>query len=179
MALNTPTSDSMPQAGGAMPHTGTTVPPAPRLRHRAYLTSWRRRVVAGAVVAAALGFLLFEGLNNATEYFKTADQAVAQKASLGTRQFRIEGTVAPGVRQSGGKTLFSIVANDVSVPVVDSEQPPQLFKVGIPVVLEGHWQGGIYVADRIMVKHSSSYVEAHPGRLKSQLPPATTSAGSP
>ena len=151
----------------------TTVPPAPRLRRRAYLTSWRRRLVAALVVAGALGFLLFEGLNNATVYFKTADQAVADRASLGARQFRIEGTVEPGVRQQGGSTLFSIVANGVSVPVVDSAQPPQLFKAGIPVVLEGHWQGNVYAADQIMVKHSASYTEAHPSRLKSQLPPTT------
>lgn len=163
MALNTPTTPSPQQVTAA-------VPPAPRLRRRTYLTSWRRRLVAGAVVAGALGFLLFEGLNNATVYFKTADQAVADRASLGTRQFRIEGTVEPGVQQSGGRTFFSIIANGVSVAVIDSDQPPQLFKAGIPVVLEGHWQDDVYVADQIMVKHSASYVEAHPNRLKSQLP---------
>ena len=149
------------------------VAPAPGLRRRTYLTSWKRRIVAGMVVAGALGFLLYEGLNNATVYFKTADQAVADRATLGSRQFRIEGTVTPGVQQSGGKTLFSIVANGVSVNVVDSAQPPQLFKVGIPVVLEGHWQGETYAADQIMVKHSASYTEAHPDRLKSQLPSST------
>jgi cytochrome c-type biogenesis protein CcmE len=149
------------------------VGPAPRLRRRAYLTSWKRRVVAGVVVAGALGFLLFEGLNNATVYFKTADQAVADRASLGSRQFRIEGTVEPGVQQAAGRTLFSIIANGVSVNVVDSAQPPELFKAGIPVVLEGHWQGATYSADQIMVKHSASYTEAHPNRLKSQLPSST------
>ncbi len=149
------------------------VAPAPSLRRRTYLTSWKRRVAAGVVVAGALGFLLFEGLNNATVYFKTADQAVADRATLGSRQFRIEGTVEQGVRQAAGKTLFSIVANGVSVEVVDSAQPPQLFKAGIPVVLEGHWQGQAYAADQIMVKHSASYTEAHPDRLKSQLPPST------
>ena len=136
-------------------------------------------MVAAGVVAGALGFLLYEGLDNATVYFKTADQAVASRASLGTHQFRIEGTVEPGVRQQGGMTLFSIVANGVSVPVADSEQPPQLFKVGIPVVLEGHWQGDVYLADQIMVKHSASYVEAHPNRLKSQLPQTPSTVGTP
>jgi cytochrome c-type biogenesis protein CcmE len=130
-------------------------------------------VLAGIVVAGALGFLLYEGLNNATVYFKTADQAVAARASLGSRQFRIEGTVEPGVQQSGGKTLFSIIANGVRVNVVDSAQPPQLFKAGIPVVLEGHWQGETYAADQIMVKHSASYTEAHPDRLRPQLPSST------
>ncbi|HVA74172.1 MAG TPA: cytochrome c maturation protein CcmE [Acidimicrobiales bacterium] len=172
MALNTATDSSLPLAGGG-------VPPAPRLRRRAYLTSWRRRAVAGIVVAGALGFLLFEGLDNATVYFKTADQAVADRSSLGTRQFRIEGTVEPGVEQAGGMTKFSIIANGVSVPVVDGQQPPQLFKPGIPVVLEGHWQGDVYQADQIMVKHSASYTEAHPDRLKSQLPQTPTTTGTP
>src|SRR5262249_62089412 len=120
--------------------------------------------------AGALAFLLVEGLNNATIYFKTADQAVAERAALGTKQFRIEGTVEPDVRQVGGVTRFSIVANGVQVQVVNSRQPPQLFKPGIPVVLEGHWQGPVYVSDQIMVKHTASYVEANPGRLQSQLP---------
>jgi cytochrome c-type biogenesis protein CcmE len=122
------------------------------------------------VIAGALGFLLAEGLNNATVYFKTADQAVADKASLGTRQFRVEGTVQPGVREIAGTTRFSIYANGVAVAVVASKQPPQLFKVGIPVVLEGHWAGSYFASDLIMVKHSANYVESHPDRLKSQLP---------
>ena len=155
------------------------VGPAPALRRRTYLTSWPRRIFACAVVAGALGFLLYQGLNNATVYFKTADQAVADRASLGSRQFRIEGSVEPGVHQSGDRTLFSIVANGVSVAVVDSRQPPQLFRVGVPVVLEGHWQGPVYLADQIMVKHSASYVEAHPNRLKSQLPPNTAGGARP
>ena len=169
MALNTEPRATQAQA----------VPPAPRLRRRSYLSSRRRRIVAAVVVAGALGFLLFEGLNNATVYFKTADQAVAQRASLGSRQFRVEGTVEPGVKQVTGSTRFSIIANGVSVAVVDSSQPPQLFRVGIPVVLEGHWQGDIYAADQIMVKHSASYTEAHPDRLKSQLPGPPPTTGAP
>jgi cytochrome c-type biogenesis protein CcmE len=137
------------------------------------LGTWRRQLVAGLVIAGALTFLLVEGLQNATIYFKTADQAVADRASLGSRQFRIEGTVEPGVHQVGDVTTFSIVANNVQVQVVDTGQPPQLFKPGIPVVLEGHWQGSVYASDQIMVKHTASYVEAHPDRLKSQLPPSS------
>jgi cytochrome c-type biogenesis protein CcmE len=141
-----------------------------RPRRRARLGSRRRQIGAGLVIACALALLLIEGLNNATVYFKTADQAVADRVALGSRQFRIEGTVQPNVRQVGTTTAFSIFANGVTVPVVDTGQAPQLFKPGIPVVLEGHWQGQVYASDRIMVKHSASYVEAHPDRLKSQLP---------
>jgi len=122
------------------------------------------------VIAAAIGFLVYQGLGNATVYFKTADQAVADKASLGTKPFRIEGTVLNDVRQSGGDTQFSIYANKVTVQVVDSKEPPQLFKPGIPVVLEGHWAGSFFASDLVMVKHTASYTAAHPDRLKPQLP---------
>jgi cytochrome c-type biogenesis protein CcmE len=148
-------------------------------RRRARLGSRRRQIGAGLVIAGALAFLLVEGLNNATVYFKTADQAVADRVALGSRQFRIEGTVEPNVRQVGTTTAFSIIANGVTVPVVDTGQPPQLFKPGIPVVLEGHWQGQMYASDQIMVKHSASYVEAHPDRLKSQLPSGAATSPSP
>jgi cytochrome c-type biogenesis protein CcmE len=131
--------------------------------------------VAAVVILGSLGFLVAEGLSNATTYFLYTNQAVAQRASLGTKAFRIEGTVEPGVRRVGQDTDFSIVANDVSVQVVSTNSPPQLFKVGIPVVLEGHWQGDVYASDLIMVKHTASYVEAHPNRLKSQLPSKATS----
>ncbi len=151
------------------------VPPAPRVvRRRAFLGSRRRQFVAGVVIVGAMAFLIFQGLSNATEYFLTADQAVAQRAHLGTKQFRIEGTVEQNVRQADHLTDFSIYANGASVAVVDSNDPPQLFRPGIPVVLEGHWSGSIFSSDLIMVKHSASYTEAHPDRLKSQLPTTTT-----
>jgi cytochrome c-type biogenesis protein CcmE len=156
------------------------VPPAPRVVHRRrLLASRRRQAVAIIVIGGAVAFLLFQGLNNATEYFLTADQAVAQRAHLGNKQFRIEGTVEPDVRQVGHLTDFSIYANGVTVAVTDSADPSQLFKPGIPVVLEGHWAGTVFSSDLIMVKHTASYTEAHPDRLKSQLPPTTTPGSQP
>lgn len=133
------------------------------------------------MIAGAVGFLLSQGLGNATEYFKTADQAVADRASLGTHQFRIEGTVDPGVHRVGNDTVFSITANRVTVPIVDSKEPPELFQAGIPVVLEGHFAatGPVFDSDLVMVKHTASYVAAHPDRVRSQVPPAAPKAGQP
>ena len=176
MALNGDTTSLTSGPSGEPRVAG--VPPAPPVRRRAALGSRRRQIVAGVVIAGAIGFLLAQGLSNATEYFKTADQAVADKAKLGTHQFRIEGTVVDDVQQVSGQTTFSIYANGVTVPVVDSKEPPQLFKPGIPVVLEGHWAGSYFASNLIMVKHSASYSEAHPDRLKPQTPPVTSSGPS-
>ena len=130
------------------------------------IASRRRLWLAGAVVVVALGFLVVQGLGNATVYFRTADEAVAQRNSLGTRRFRIEGTVVDGsVLESGDNVAFRISSKDVEVPVLHHGDPPELFKPGVPVVLEGHFSGSTFSSDRILVKHSETYVADHPERV--------------
>jgi len=119
----------------------------------------RRLWLAGAVVLAALGFLVFQGLGNATLYFRTADEAVAQKGQLGERRFRIEDDVS-----------FMLTSKSVEVPVRHKGDPPELFRPGIPVVLEGRFQGDTFSSDRILVKHSETYVAENPDRVQSTAP---------
>jgi cytochrome c-type biogenesis protein CcmE len=147
------------------------VPPAPRVRPpraRALLGSRARLLVTIVVIVGAIGYLLYQGLGNAAVYFRTADQAVAQKATLGSKRFRIEGTVQPKLRTVGGGVDFSISANGATVPVVHTGPQPQLFKAGVPVVLEGHWStdGTYFASDTILVKHDENYKTSHPDRLK-------------
>ena len=146
----------------AGPGTG----PAPRVRPPApAATRWRIAAVV-VVVAGAIAFLVFKGLGDATVYFKTADEAVAQKAELGDRRFRVEGAVVTdSVTQVGDVVRFTIINAGETVPVVHHGDPPELFKPGIPVVLEGHWNGDVYDSDRIMVKHTSEYREQNPDRV--------------
>jgi cytochrome c-type biogenesis protein CcmE len=130
----------------------------------------RRLWLAGVVVLAALGFLVFQGLGNATMYFRTADEAVAQREQLGDRRFRIEGDVIDGsVRQVGNDVSFTLVKNNVQVPVQHKGDPPELFRPGIPVVLEGRFQGDHFASDRILVKHSETYVAKNPERVTTTL----------
>jgi cytochrome c-type biogenesis protein CcmE len=132
------------------------------------ITQRRRLWIAGAVVLAALGFLVFRGLGNATLYFRTADEAVAQREQLGERRFRIEGTVVAGsVSSSGGVVFFRIAGDREQVNIVHRGDPPELFKPGIPVVLEGRFQDGGFASDRMLVKHTESYVADHPERVTS------------
>jgi cytochrome c-type biogenesis protein CcmE len=117
--------------------------------------------------APALGFLVVRGLGDATVYFRTADEAVAQRSSLGDRRFRLEGTVVPGsVRQEGSAVTFDVRGTGGAVVgVVHQGDPPELFQPDIPVVLEGRWDGDRYASDRIMVKHSSEYRAENPERV--------------
>lgn len=143
----------------------TATAPAPRVRPAAPTsTKWRIAAVA-VVVAGAIAFLVFKGLGDATVYFKTADEAVADKQELGTKRFRVEGLVVAPVQQVGDGVRFQIISAGERVDVVHHGDPPELFKPDIPVVLEGRWQGDVYESDRIMVKHTNEYREENPERV--------------
>ena len=87
--------------------------------------------------------------------------------SWGARTSGSRGRSCPGIHQVGTTLHFAITAKNVNVNVVSTGSPPQLFRVGMPVVLDGHWQGNVFSSFQIMVQHGSSYVEAHPGKAKS------------
>jgi cytochrome c-type biogenesis protein CcmE len=128
--------------------------PARRGRRRRWLP-----LAVIAIVLVALGILVYKGLSDAALYFRTADEAVAQRDDLGSRRFRLEGTVVGEPTQSGGQVSFAVAYNGVSVDVHHVGDPPDLFRPGIPVVLEGHWADGqqVFDSDRILVKHDEKY----------------------
>lgn len=138
-----------------------------RPRPRAKLRSSRRAWIALVVIAGGLGFL-FVNLGKNAVLFKTADEAVAQRAKIGTHPFRIEGTVVAGsISQHGTSGAdFTIESKGVRVAVVHTGNQPELFQSDIPVVLEGRWRGTVFASDRILVKHSESYRKANPDRVK-------------
>ena len=126
-----------------------------------------RFFVVGAVIVGAVTFLLYQGLSNSIQYFLTANQAVAQRARLGSQTFRLEGTVVPGtVHRVPGGVDFRIASGPAKVAVTEQGSPPELFRAGVPVVLVGHFQGQGFLSDQIMVKHSASYVAQHPNRVR-------------
>jgi cytochrome c-type biogenesis protein CcmE len=132
----------------------TRARPGSRRRRR----RWVPLVVLG-VVLVALGVLVFKGLSDATLYFRNADEAVAQRESLGTKRFRLQGTVTGEPTETDGVVSFAVAFNGASVDVRHVGSPPELFRPGIPVVLEGHWDeaSDVFDSDRIMIKHDATY----------------------
>jgi cytochrome c-type biogenesis protein CcmE len=137
-----------------------------------------RAVIVAAIVLGALAFLVSKGLGDATVYFKTADEAVRDRASLADRRFRVEGLVTEPVQRVGDQVRFSIISAGVCVAVRHTGDPPELFKAGVPVVLEGHWLGRIYESDRILVKHTSEYRQKNLARLERASADSSSSVAS-
>ena len=144
-----------------------SAPPAPSTVRRPPRRIW----VAVAVVVAAIGFLIYKGVTSAFVYFKTADQALADRQQLGNSTFQIEGTVLTSslVKTPAGQPeRFVITSNGKRVAIDNSAVPPQLFAGGVPVVLVGHFIGStdVFASGQILVKHSNQYKAAHPNRVR-------------
>ncbi len=134
-------------------------------------TSPLRVWIALGAILVALGFVLANGLGDATMFFRSADQAVAQREKLGTERFTIEGLVVEGsVHKSAGSVAFTIENNGVQVSVLHKGIPPELFRENLPVVLEGRFASKdgppMFQSDQMMVKHTAEYVSKNPDRVK-------------
>jgi cytochrome c-type biogenesis protein CcmE len=113
-----------------------------------------------AVLVVVLGFLVYKGLNNATVYFRNADEAVAERDSLGDRRFRLQGSVVDDAVETDDGVNFDVTFNGVEVAVRHVGDPPELFRPGVPVVLEGRWDpagGDFFASDRMFIKHDATY----------------------
>jgi cytochrome c-type biogenesis protein CcmE len=143
---------------------GPAVPPPKRRK-----TS-RRVLVVFALLAVAFVFLLVEGLGSSLDYFDTVDQALAHRATLGTQEFRLEGTVVPGtIHATADGTDFLICQGPKYVHVTNTGSPPDLFQPLIPVVVVGHFASDTstnFDSNTIMVKHSPTYTAQYPNRVK-------------
>jgi len=151
-------SDGNPLAGPPPPAT-RAVPPS-RARHKL------RYAVVGLVLVGALGFLIAKGIGSALDFYLTADQAMAQKATLGAKTFNLEGVVEPGsIHPTRAGVDFVVTSGPVRLDVHNTGSPPQLFQPDIPVIAVGHFAGDLFVSDQILVKHTSTYIAQYPARV--------------
>ena len=132
------------------------------------------------VVVLALGVVVYQALSSASLYFYNVDEAIEQRNELGEDRFRLQGLVTAQDETAGGID-FLVEYDGECAWVTHRGDPPELFEVGIPVVLEGRWQGGapggdtcgatragadlVFASDRILVKHSEEYEAENEGRL--------------
>ena len=132
--------------------------------------SSRRSLGVIGVLVIVVIVLLSQGLLTSLNYFETVDQALTQRATLGTKVIRLEGVVVPGtISRTNDGASFTIAGSGRERVYVSAQgSPPQLFQASIPVVVVGHFVSPTslqFDGTQIMVKHTSSYIAAHPGRV--------------
>jgi cytochrome c-type biogenesis protein CcmE len=163
--------DASPDETGDDGAVALDLSPRPAADRPVTLTGDGRRrwpwVALVVVLVAAIGFVISRALTDATQFYRTADEAVAQRTELGDRSFRLEGTVVEGSTRATGQGVdFRVASKGVEVEVRNVGAPPPLFQPCIPVVVEGRWQDGVFASTAIIVAHDQQYVEENSERMK-------------
>ena len=115
-----------------------------------------------ALGAAAIGFAVIAGSGisrNLVYYWSPTDITHAGDKAYGAT-IRLGGQVSPGsIRTGNGSTLdFDVTDRKTIVHVKSNGVPPQMFREGIGVVVEGTMtRAGYFQSDRLMVSHNNEY----------------------
>jgi cytochrome c-type biogenesis protein CcmE len=116
-------------------------------------------VVAISLAGAALLYIAFGGLGQNLVYYWTPSEMMAQHDKALGATIRLGGMVEVGSVKPEGTTLnFRVTDGATTVPVQSTGVPPQMFREGIGVVVEGTLQpSGTFSCTRLMVKHGNEY----------------------
>ncbi|MBP7632254.1 MAG: cytochrome c maturation protein CcmE [Acidimicrobiales bacterium] len=142
---------------------------APTLRSR---SARRWGAIAVLVALGAVVVFIMVQAQGASLYYRNADEAVAQRDSLGQDRFRLQGVVVGQPVDDGNAKVFEVAYRGVAVTVRHTGKEPALFKPGLPVVAEGAWNaaGTEFDSDRLLVKHTEDYKKADDGEYEEQHP---------
>ncbi len=121
----------------------------------------RRRalfLVLGGVIALVL-VLTAASLGNNLTYYLYPTQAAEQRAQFSDgERFRLAGLVVEGSLVTERDTIeFVVTDGGADVVVVLTGTTPPLFTEGVPVLVEGAWDGEVFAADTVLIRHDENY----------------------
>jgi cytochrome c-type biogenesis protein CcmE len=121
-------------------------------------------VAIGALVLSGFGYLIYGGIGNNLVYFLTPDELIQRGESVYDAPVRLGGMVVPGTVEWDADAIdlrFAMVAEEDAreqVRVHSTKAPPQMFREGMGVVVEGRMRAnGVFEASNLMVMHSNEY----------------------
>ena len=127
----------------------------------------KAKIAAGVVILGAFGYLAYGGIGGNLVYFLTPGELLAKGHSAVDVPVRLGGQIVPGSVVWNAEKLdlrFRVTDGKTEVPVHATGAPPQMFRPGIGVVVEGRFAGdGTFQATNLMVRHSNEYHPPAPG----------------
>lgn len=112
----------------------------------------------GGVVALVIAITIF-GLNENLTYYLYPTEAVDQRQDFPEgERFRLAGLVVAGSISEGDSEIrFEVSDGGATIPVSLTSTPPPLFGEEVPVLLEGSWDGDVFVSDSALIRHDENY----------------------
>lgn len=120
-------------------------------------------VVGGVVIALAIVYLIYNGIQSSAAYFLTVDELYAKGPAIENRTVRVSGQVDANTIEFNNRDL--ILKFDVTsetgerLPVVFNGPKPDQMREGAEAILEGKYDGQMFTAQSLMLKCPSRYEE--------------------
>jgi cytochrome c-type biogenesis protein CcmE len=135
----------------------------------------KKGIIIGGVViiVGAFAYLLYGGLDKNIVYFLTPHELLAKGTKAMDVPVRLGGQVKPGSVKWNDTTLdlhFTITDGTSDINVASKGAPPQMFRDGMGVVVEGRYRAdGTFNCTSLMVKHSNEYRPPKPGESPQEM----------
>jgi len=135
----------------------------------------RRLFLVGALAVSGvgLGVVAFGNLGENLVYYWDPTQLVEAGDKAEGATVRLGGVVEAETVvwvEDANELSFQVTDTKHSVAVINRGAPPQMFREGIGVVVEGTMGAdGVFQSDRLMVKHSNEYRAPEEGTESADL----------
>lgn len=123
--------------------------------------------VTAAVLASALGIMLYTTMGESMQYYKYVDEVVAQPASWHGKNLQVHGYVVPGSigrKRDALEYQFDLQRNGHVMRAYYTGVVPDTFKDEAEVVLTGQLTPNGFMATEMTAKCPSKYEEAAPNK---------------
>jgi cytochrome c-type biogenesis protein CcmE len=144
---------------------------------------WIAKIAAAAILLGTFGYLLYGGIGNNLVYFLTPGELLAKGTSAVDVPVRLGGQIVTGSVVWNAATLdlrFRVTDGTKEVAVKSTGAPPQMFRPGIGVIVEGRYdRTGVFQATNLMVRHSNEYRAPAPGHSPAEAYKSLVKGSSP
>jgi cytochrome c-type biogenesis protein CcmE len=123
-------------------------------------------IIGVVVVLIGIGIILTSSLQNNLVFFITPSEFSREQSKYANRTIRLGGVVEPGSVKFNRDTLevtFKISDGTTVLPITHRGTPPDLFREGMGVTVQGKLEAGGFKSDELLVRHSEEYRAPKPG----------------
>ncbi len=120
-------------------------------------------IVGGVIIALAIIYLIYAGVQSSAAYFLTVDELYAKGVVMENRTVRVSGKVDAATINFNNRDL--ILAFDVMsetgqrMHVVFNGPKPDQMREGAEAIIEGKYDGQAFMAQSLLLKCPSRYEE--------------------
>lgn len=123
---------------------------------------WLKFAVPGVLMAAAVAYLFFSGMQKSMVYYLTLAEVEEKSPEMTGKSVRLAAKVKPGsVRRPAsrdGALTFVVTDGKRDLPISFAGLVPETFQEGGEVLVEGKWLGApVFAATTLIPKCPSKY----------------------